>query len=301
METSSQQGREDPVGGPSSAGAVAAGTELLAAAMHPADAADAAERADAAGLADAAGRAGALPAAPPRVARRKSAAGRRPTLSVPVIVAAAIEVLDEAGYAGLSMRRVADRLGTGAATLYAHVSGREELLELVFDALVGQVKLEEPDPARWREQVHRMMRDFRDILASHTDAALAGLGRVPTSPQTLAAAEVLTGVLRAGGLTDRVIGLGFDQLVLYVSGSAYEAGLYRKADPAELGRYFAGVHAFYASLPADRYPVLTAIAPAMTGPDGDERFEFGLSVLIAGLEAASTAEKASTAERASSE
>jgi AcrR family transcriptional regulator len=289
METSSQQGREDPVGGPSSAGAVAAGTELLAAAMHPA------ERADAAGLADA------LPAAPPRVARRKSAVGRRPTLSVPVIVAAAIEVLDEAGYAGLSMRRVADRLGTGAATLYAHVSGREELLELVFDALVGQVKLEEPDPARWREQVHRMMRDFRDILASHTDAALAGLGRVPTSPQTLAAAEVLTGVLRAGGLTDRVIGLGFDQLVLYVSGSAYEAGLYRKADPAELGRYFAGVHAFYASLPADRYPVLTAIAPAMTGPDGDERFEFGLSVLIAGLEAASTAEKASTAERAGTE
>ncbi len=217
-----------------------------------------------------------------------------------MIVAAAIEVLDEAGYAGLSMRRVADRLGTGAASLYAHVSGREELLELVFDALVGQVKLEEPDPARWREQVHRMMRDFRDILASHTDAALAGLGRVPTSPQTLAAAEVLTAVLRAGGLTDRVIGLGFDQLVLYVSGSAYEAGLYRKADPAELGRYFAGVHAFYASLPADRYPVLTAIAPAMTGPDGDERFEFGLSVLIAGLEAASAAEKAST-EKASAE
>ena len=262
------------MGAPSSAGA-----ELLAAAMHPAEA---------------------LPAAPARVARRRSAAGRKPSLSVPVIVAAAIEVLDEAGYAGLSMRRVAERLGTGAASLYAHVSGREELLELVFDALVGQVKLEEPDPASWREQVHRMMRDFRDILASHTDAALAGLGRVPTSPQTLAAAEVLTGVLRAGGLTDRVIGLGFDQLVLYVSASAYEAGLYRKADPAEIERYFAGVHAFYASLPADRYPVLTSIAPAMTGPDGDERFEFGLNLLIAGLEAASAAEKA-RAEKAGAE
>ena len=109
-----------------------------------------------------------------------------------MIVAAAIEVLDEAGYAGLTMRRVAERLGTGAASLYAHVSGREELLELVFDALVGQVKLEEPDPARWREQVYRLLRDLRDILASHTDAALAGLGRVPTAPQTLAAAEVLT-------------------------------------------------------------------------------------------------------------
>jgi len=234
----------------------------------------------------------ALPAAPPRVARRRAVAGRKPTLSVPVIVAAAIEVLDETGFAGLTMRRVADRLGTGAASLYAHVSGREELLELVFDALVGQVKLEDPDPARWREQVHRLLRDLHDILASHTDAALAGLGRVPTAPQTLAAAEVLTGVLRAGGLTDRVVALGFDQLVLYVSASAYEAGLYRKADPGEIERYFAGVHAFYASLPPGRYPVLTAIAPDMTGADGDERFEFGLNVLIAGLEAASAADKA---------
>jgi len=233
-----------------------------------------------------------LPAAPPRVARRRPAAGRKATLSVPVIVAAAIEVLDEEGVAGLSMRRVADRLGTGAASLYAHVSGRDELLELVFDALVGQVKLEAPDPARWREQVHRLMRDLRDILASHTDAALAGLGRVPTAPQTLAAAEVLTGVLRAGGLSDRVIALGFDQLILYVSASAYEEGLYRKAEPGEIERYFAGVHAFFSTLSADRYPVLTALAPHMTGPDGDDRFEFGLNVLIAGLEAVSAAEAA---------
>ena len=239
----------------------------------------------------------ALPAAPPRVARRSSAPGRKPTLSVPVIVAAAIEALDEAGVAGLTMRRVAARLGTGAASLYAYVSGREELLELVFDTLVGQVKLEDPDPARWREQVHRLMRDLRDILASHTDAALAGLGRVPTTPQTLAAAEVLTGVLRAGGLSDRVIALGFDQLVLYVSAFAHEAGLYRKADPAEVERYFAGVHAFYATLPPGRYPVLTAVAPYMTGADADDRFEFGLNAIIAGFEAASAAEAAADQQR----
>jgi AcrR family transcriptional regulator len=59
---------------------------------------------------------------------------------VQTIVAAAIDVLDEAGVAGLSMRRVAQRLGTGAASLYAHVSGRDELLELVFDQLVGQLE-----------------------------------------------------------------------------------------------------------------------------------------------------------------
>src|SRR5215813_5802115 len=119
--------------------------------------------------------------APKRPVRRRSAAGRKATLTTEAIVAAAIEVLDEGGVAGLSMRQVAMHLGTGAASLYAHVSGKEELLELVHDALV-----------------------------SHTDAALAGLGRVPTSPQTMAAAEVLAGVMRAGGLCSHVIALGLD-------------------------------------------------------------------------------------------
>jgi AcrR family transcriptional regulator len=188
--------------------------------------------------------------------------------------------------AGLSMRRVAEHLGAGVASIYAHVSGKDELLELVFDALVGQVPLEEPDPRRWREQVHRMLWDLRNILASHTDAALAGLGRLPTSPQTLAAAETLAATLRAGGLPDRVIALGIDQLMLYVSACAFEAGLFQRGglSPEQLERYFADAHAFYAALPVDRFPVLTAVAPDMFGHEADERFEFGIRVLLAGLE-----------------
>jgi TetR/AcrR family tetracycline transcriptional repressor len=108
---------------------------------------------------------------------------------------------------------------------------------------------------------------------------------------------VLTGVLRAGGLSDRVIALGFDQLVLYVSAFAYEAGLYRRADPAEVERYFAGVHAFYATLPPGRYPVLTAIAPYMTGAGAEDRFEFGLNAILTGFEAASAAEAAADQPR----
>ena len=75
---------------------------------------------------------------------RRDAPGRRTALTVDGIVAAAIEVLDEGGMAGLSMRRVAQRLGTGAASLYAHVSGREELLELVVDELVARCHCRSP-------------------------------------------------------------------------------------------------------------------------------------------------------------
>ena len=225
--------------------------------------------------------AAALPS-PPRFPRPAKRPSRRTALTVEAIVAAAIEVLDEAGVVGLSMRRVADRLGTGAASLYAHVTGKDELLELVFDELVGQVPLPEPDPLIWREQVRQMLRDLRAVLSSHRDAALAGLGRIPTSPKTLAAAETLVATLRAGGLSDRAVALGLDQLTLYVSAEAFEEGLME-----EVQRYYDEVHDFYRRLPADRFPVLASIAADMTGPDGEERFEFGLDVLIAGLESVS--------------
>jgi len=226
--------------------------------------------------------------------RRRDPPSRRTALTTEAIVAAAIEELDEAGVAGLSMRRIADRLGTGAASLYAHVSSKDELLELVFDQLVGQVALPEPDPLVWREQLQQMMRQLRQVLLSHRDAALAGLGRIPTSPNILTAAEVMVTVMRLGGLTDRVVALGLDQLILYVSAAAFEDGLmeYSGLSAAEAERYYAEVHAFYQRLPAERFPVLASIADDMVGFDGDDRFEFGLSAMIAGLEALSAAERA---------
>lgn len=233
-----------------------------------------------------------LPVRPRLDGRHRQPPRRRTALSVAAIVAAALEVLDAEGVAGLSMRRVAERLQTGPASLYAHVSSKDELLELVFDELVGRVPLPEPDPSRWAEQVREMMRGLRGVLAAHRDAALAGLGRIPTTPKSLAATEVLVAVLRAGGLPDRVVALGLDQLVLHVCATAFEESLYQHSGmtETELARYFEDVHAFYQALPPDRYPVLASVAEDMTTHDGDERFEFGLTVLIGGLRAAAEIE-----------
>jgi len=229
----------------------------------------------------------ALPPPPRRVSRRPKAAARRTGLSVESIVAAAIAVLDESGVAGLSMRRVADRLETGAASLYAYVSGKDELLELVFDELIGRVPLPEPDPKRWREQVQGALGDLLEILTAHRDAALAGLGRIPTSPKALAGAEALAAVLRAGGLSDRTVALGLDQLLLYVCACAFERGLFEHSGMTqeEIEAYFAEIDGFYAALPAERLPVLASIGQEMAAYDADARFSFGLDVLLAGLEA----------------
>ena len=229
----------------------------------------------------------ALPPPPRRVSRRPKATPRRTGLSVESIVAAAIAELDDSGVVGLSMRRVADRLGTGAASLYAYVSSKDELLELVFDELIGRVPLPEPDPNTWREQIRQMAGDLLEILTAHRDAALAGLGRIPTSPKALVGANTLAAVLKAGGLSDRTVALGVDQLTLYVCACAFERGLVEHSGMTqeEIDEYFAEIDRFYAALPAERFPVLASIGEEMSAHDGDARFRFGLDVLIAGLEA----------------
>jgi AcrR family transcriptional regulator len=233
-----------------------------------------------------------LPEAPRFAIRQRERPSRRTAITVEAIVAAAIEVLDESGVSGLSMRRVADRLGTGPASLYAHISNKEELLELVYDELFGQVPLLEADPAHWREQVHEMMNNLLGVLVSHRDAALAGLGRVPTSPKTLDGAERLSAVLKAGGISNRVIALGIDQLILNVSACAFEAGLFKQRgiDEEEIWQYMSEIHDFYDQLPADRFPTLAAIAPDMTGHSSAERFSFGIDLLIDGMLAATARE-----------
>jgi AcrR family transcriptional regulator len=97
------------------------------------------------------------------------------------IVEAALVVLDRVGMDGLSMRRVAEELGTGAASLYWHVRNKEELFQLIFDRVTREVVLPEPDPAHWKEQVKALGLQMRKVLSKHRDVARLSFGRIPSS------------------------------------------------------------------------------------------------------------------------
>src|SRR5579875_2585707 len=90
-------------------------------------------------------RAADVPEPPWRVPRRE---GRAP-LSRDAIVDAALRVLDAEGMDGLSMRRVGEELGAGAASIYWHVQNKDELLQLVFERVISEIELPVPDPSRW--------------------------------------------------------------------------------------------------------------------------------------------------------
>ncbi len=98
------------------------------------------------------------------------------------------------------MRRVAEELGTGAATLYWHVNGKEQLVHLVLDRVMGEIELPEPDPSRWEDQIREFARAGRAAFRRHPRVALASLGRVPVGPNLVRIMEWFLGVLRGTGI-----------------------------------------------------------------------------------------------------
>lgn len=224
---------------------------------------------------------------PPRPPWKGPARERaRRTLTVETIVDAALAVIDSEGYDALTMRRVGQELGTGGASLYAHVESKDALIELVMDRVIGELEVPwPPDPEQWVEQVKECARRMRATFVAHRDLARAAMARIPTGPNAMAKGEQMLAIIRAGGLTDQAVAFTVDLLSLFVTAVAYEESLYsaRGWDEQDMLVYVEKLRAYFASLPADRFPTTVALATPLTWGDSNERFEFGLEVLLRGL------------------
>lgn len=107
----------------------------------------------------------------------RSSIRRRDPLNRKAIVDAAI--LDVDGLDGFTMRRVAEALGTGPASLYWHVGSKDSLLDLVFDEVVGEQDIPDADPGRWQEQLKDVARMMRVTILRHRDIVRISIGRLP--------------------------------------------------------------------------------------------------------------------------
>jgi TetR/AcrR family tetracycline transcriptional repressor len=209
----------------------------------------------------------------------------RAPLSRGAIVDAALRVLDREGAEGLSMRRIAEELGSGVGAIYWHVENKEQLIQLVFDRVIGEFPLPDVEPERWQEQVKEAARAEREVLRQHPGIAQLSFGRIPLGPNAIRYFEWHLSLLRAG-LSDKVAALAGDLIHLYVGAFAYEeyVGLRPpsgKDVPVE--DFIREMRDYLASLPPDRFPNLSALAVEVVTGGPDERFEFGLDALLAGL------------------
>jgi AcrR family transcriptional regulator len=224
---------------------------------------------------------------PDRQARR-----RKEPISRDAIVAAAVRLLDREGLAALSMRRLAEELGTGAASLYWHVGSKDGLLDMVLDEIIGENQVPDPDPSQWRDQLKDVARDQRRISLRHPYVVRISIGRIPMGPNALQFSERVLTILRAGGLPPRLAVQGYLLLIATVNGfTVDETGVEDRAGPdgPPLGDLAARQQAadmardYAASLPAELFPTMTSLADEFALADPDERFEILLDIFVDGL------------------
>jgi AcrR family transcriptional regulator len=217
-------------------------------------------------------------------------------LSRDAIVDAGLEILRAEGFDALSMRRVAQQLDTGPASLYVYVENRDALHALLFDAAIGTVTIEPTDPERWREQLHALITRLTTMMSEeYPGIAIMGMATIPTGENALRVTESMMSLLRAGGAEDQAIAYAADLISMYATAIAYEQALYQQlyADPSHEESELARVMERFTAIPADRFPTMASVAPLMTRGDGNERFSLGLDIIINGLLSTPAAERLS--------
>ena len=199
------------------------------------------------------------------------------------VVEAALRVMDEEGLEAVSMRRVAREVGVEAMSLYHHVEDKDDLLNGVCESVMAEFDF--PDLAEdWRENCRRGARAWRRLLRQHPNVMrLFAEQRGPIrTADSIRPTEFALRVLRSSGLSERDTVQAFHAFGGYIQGFVM----------MELGSIAGGsddehlkAHAELVAALPDEFPTLQTVGPYFAECDPDEQFEFGLDLLIAGLEA----------------
>ena len=203
----------------------------------------------------------------------------RPALPVDRIVTAAVDILDEQGAEALSMRSLAQRLGSGTATLYRHFSNRSELVATVIDHIIGEADLDAEAIAAlpWQQACMLFAQHMFDALSRHGNVAALMTESIPMGPHALALRELCLAVLLRNGFAPAVAAHAYATVARYVLGFAIQ-----QSGAAETQRDAELADAFH-QLDRSRFPATVAVADDLPVPLAEE-FAFGLQLIVAGLE-----------------
>ena len=216
--------------------------------------------------------------------------GPRAGLDVDRVVAAAVALADREGLAAVSMRRLAAELGVGAMTLYTHVPGKGELVDLMLDAVLGEV-YPEPPAGDWRARLTAVARANWDLYVRHPWAASVGTGRPVLGPNLMRKYEVELAAVDGLGLSEVEMDLVVTLLGGFVRGAV--GGLHDK-DAAERdsglteNEWWAAVEPHVERVfDPERFPTVTRVGP-VAGPElggysPERSFEFGLARVLDGI------------------
>jgi AcrR family transcriptional regulator len=218
-----------------------------------------------------------------------STRGPRPTLTHGQIARAAVEIADAEGLGAVSMRRLAERLGVATMGLYRYVTGKDEIYELMLDAVAAEIEL--PD-AGWREVADAYARQTRALSLRHRWMQQA-FTRVPASlsPANVALTEKALNSVDGLGLDVDTMMAVFGVVSSFARGAvvaevAQHEALERHGWDNEDDVRLAYLPYVRWMLGTGRYPALSRyIIDGSNEDDAEWQFEFGLTCVLDGIAA----------------
>jgi AcrR family transcriptional regulator len=205
----------------------------------------------------------------------------RDTLNRERVVSAAMDLADERGIEALTMRELGRRLGVEAASLYNHVSGKDDLLDGMVEKVVSRIDLPD-DSVHWKDAMRRRAVSARAVFSQHRWAAGLIDSRERSGLSGLSYADRVLGVLLRAGFSPRVAGTAFLALDSYIYGYERQRTLLSLSDDedgAEQAREVTDVA-------QGAFPSLMLVAGdyAAAPFDDDAAFDFGLDLILDGLQ-----------------
>ena len=194
----------------------------------------------------------------------------------------AVALADEDGIDVLSMRRLGQRLGVEAMSLYNHVANKDDLLNGMADLVSGEFAVPEPGE-EWRDALQRAATSAHDVLVRHPWASTLLESRSRPGPARLRYLNGVVGALVEAGFPIELAYHAFLTLDSYIYGFALQEAS-APVPPEQAAR---AAESFVAELPEGEYPHLVAMAQVVMDPHYDRSadFDFGLTLVLNALDA----------------
>src|SRR5256714_7823371 len=209
----------------------------------------------------------------------------RTRLSRERVLRAAVALTDESGLEALSMRKLGEAVGVEAMSLYNHVANKGDARDAMVDLVFSEIDLP-AGGADWKMSMRQRAISARQVLARHPWAIGLMESRASPGPATLRHHDAVIGSLRRGGFSIEMAAHAYSVLDSYIYGFALqEASL--PFDTAEETAEVAEM--IFKRLPPDEYPYLTELTVEhvlQPGYDYGNEYEFGLDLILDGLERA---------------
>ena len=211
------------------------------------------------------------------ISRRERPA--KPALTRAGIIATAVEVLRAEGLEKVTMRRLAQELDTGAASLYVYVRNTAELHAAVLDELLGEVDL--TVAGGWRARVTGILESYTAVLLRYPSLARSALVSWPTGEHFLTVVESLLAALDDGLVPAGQAAWGVDLLLLHATATAVEHGTRRES--LDRDDEWEALSTAVQGVSPERFPHLASLRTEMLSGAGGGRMTWGFDVLINGI------------------